>query len=385
MGKSLFIGVLVLTVIFAAITITVQRHSSKVPEMLSENLAEQRAANLAAYALSYGIKQIDEEKVQKTQIPIIGEGYFTQNFTDFNVLNGTIDSLRYTALDADKDAIKIIANVTAVVGADTVHHKSETTLDNVIDYHPDEQVGCWSFDEGSGTTAADGSDSGNDGTLGGGDSAPDWTTDTAYGDGALYFDGNNDRVDLDTLVSSTYDDVLTITCWTKLDPSFLDWGVLVAEQTNEGSWPVCWSLRARIFDIWIYKNVKYAFDVVTNSGVEEVSISKDNFQMDVYAWHFIVGTYDGTYSETQAEISIQIYDEGYKNTKLINKWTRRDPTNTVSIGGRETTLDWFGPFTCIDAILDEVGLYDEILSDDVLDQLYQFNGVKKTEIIYWQE
>ncbi len=380
MGKAVLIGALIIIAIFAGILITVHKHTEKMPEIASENLAIMQAKHLGAYALNYGIKN----KPDTSLIPL-APSYYPPTFSPFDVLDGSIDYIKYSAFDSDKDTIRIVANVSY----GTNHHQSEAILASIsiIDLHPEEQVGCWNFDEGSGTTVADGSDSGNDGTLGGGDLAPDWTTDTAYGEGALNFDGNNDRVDLESGVSSTYDDVLTITCWAKMDPSFLDWGVLVAEQTNESGWPVCWSLRARVFDIFIFKTVKYAFDIVASSGVKEVAIEKNNWEMDIYAWHFIVATYDGTYSETQAEISIQIYDEGYKATKIVDKWSRRDSTNTVSIGGRETNVPWFGPFTCIDATLDEVGLYDEILTNDVINQLYQFNGLKKTKtkIIYWQE
>ena len=379
MGKAVVIMIMLLAVIVivSSVTLSVGRRAGVIPETISGNEVKSDLMYLGAYALNYGIRNMPD-----TSLIPLDPSYHPSTFDQFNVLDGSVDYIKYSALDSGKDTIHIVANVSY----GTEQHQSEAIMAPIIDPHPAEQVGGWGFDEGGGPTASDGSGNENDGTLAGGGASPNWSTDAAFGGGSLHFDGTDDRVDLGSGVSSTYDDVLTITCWSKLDPSFLDWGVLVAEQTNEGgNWPVCWSLRARVFDIWFYKNVKYAFDVVTNSGVEEVSISKNNFQMDVYAWHFIVGTYDGTYSETQAEISIQIYDEGYKNTKLINKWTRRDSTNTVSIGGRETTLDWFGPFTCIDAILDEVGLYDEILSDDVLDQLYKFNGVKRTKIIYWIE
>ena len=400
MGKSLFIGVLVLTVIFAAITITVQRHSSKVPEMLSENLAEQRAANLAAYALQYGIKRIKDEQIGKDSIPS-GGGYYTDPSTPFNVMNGTIDSLRYSAFDADKDTIKIIANVTCIVGADTARHESEATLANVIDYHPDEQVGCWSFDEGGGTTAADGSDSGNDGILGGGDAAPDWTTDTSYGDGALDFDGDDDHVDLDTLVSSTYENNFTVAAWVKPDITW-DWGLIAAE---EGSW----LLRSCVTKGWWFfpAKVKFVFNIVTDSGFPFVSIQKTENDMTINDWHYIVATYNHDYSPTQAEISIQIADEAFKPGNTPSDWkaieyiskVTREPGNSTFIGGWHdidthwTPWEWLNniinhileSLVSFDGKIDEVMLFNRVMTDDEINQLYQFNGVKKPEIIYWQE
>ena len=222
MGKSLFIGVLVLTVIFAAITITVQRNSGKVAEMLSENMAEQQAANLAVYALRFGMKQLSEEKVQKTQIPVIGEGYFTQNFTEFNVLSGSIDSLRYAALNATKNTIKIISNVTVIVGADTVHHQSEIAAANPIEG----LVGHWKMDEDSwnGTVdeVIDASGYDNHGNQGLEHYPPSYriyTGATSIGAGkydrAGEFDGIEDYVDCGNDASLNITDAITIEAWVK--------------------------------------------------------------------------------------------------------------------------------------------------------------------------
>jgi hypothetical protein len=69
-------------------------------------------------------------------------------------------------------------------------------------------VGLWKFDETSGTTAADSSGYGNDGTLYGG---PQWVA--GHIDGALQFDGSDDYVSLPIgpLISSLSD--CTISIW----------------------------------------------------------------------------------------------------------------------------------------------------------------------------
>src|SRR3989344_3768207 len=53
--------------------------------------------------------------------------------------------------------------------------------------------GCWAVEEGSGLTAADSSDQGNNGTLTG---VPVWTSGKAGNGGALDFDGSSDFVDV---------------------------------------------------------------------------------------------------------------------------------------------------------------------------------------------
>src|SRR3989344_1329664 len=54
-------------------------------------------------------------------------------------------------------------------------------------------VGYWNFEEGTGTTAADATDQGNDGTLTGG---PTWVSGKAGNGTALEFDGSTQYVEI---------------------------------------------------------------------------------------------------------------------------------------------------------------------------------------------
>jgi hypothetical protein len=388
MGKVLIIMIVLITAIFVTITLTVQERAEKVPETIEENLNELRAKDLGAYALNYAIKQYRDDVVIKSQIPLVDSltslNTYSLPISNFIVLEGegTINSIQYAFVDLDDTNQKEYLHIETVVTFSTSYpNTSEVIL--TVDARPLNEEGHWGFDEGSGSTADDDNPNDNNGTLVNTDTTTVWVDGQV--DGAIHLDGTNDRVDLESGVSSTYDDQMTVCCWAKMDPSFLDWGTLIAEQTNEGVWPICWTLRARVFDIWFFKTVKYAFDIVASSGVKEVKIEKNNWQMDIYAWHFIVGSYDGTYSETQAEIAIQIYDEDYKATKIVDKWSRRDSTNVVTIGGRETNVWWFGAFTCIDATLDEVRLFSSVLSQAEIDDIFTGNFPETNNIIYWKE
>ena len=55
-------------------------------------------------------------------------------------------------------------------------------------------IGHWKLDESAGTTAADSSGNGNDGTLTNMDPATDWFPTGGQVNGALDFDGVDDRV-----------------------------------------------------------------------------------------------------------------------------------------------------------------------------------------------
>ena len=122
MGKILLIAVFIIIAIFAAITITIQRHSSKVPEMLSENLAEQQAANLAAYALGYGINKFLDGNVTFYD-SITG---YIDDFTPLEVLDGSIDSIKFT--NESDGSIRINSYVTYNINDETVNHQSSAVV-----------------------------------------------------------------------------------------------------------------------------------------------------------------------------------------------------------------------------------------------------------------
>jgi glucose/arabinose dehydrogenase/PKD repeat protein len=71
-------------------------------------------------------------------------------------------------------------------------------------------VGSWSFNEGTGSTAADLSGRGNTGTLAG----PTWTADGKYG-GALSFDGVNDTVTVADSAGLDLTTAGTLTAWVR--------------------------------------------------------------------------------------------------------------------------------------------------------------------------
>jgi Concanavalin A-like lectin/glucanases superfamily len=367
MGRMLLILIVIVTAVFATLTLTMRQSTDEYLDSVNENVSDLNVKELGKYAIDYAINQIQNGTVNRdNNIPFRYQGYYDLKFKSFNVLNGAIDSIRYTCLDVDlNDTSHDTILIRVSVNKGNQFWASEAIIGPIT---ASGAVGFYGMDDGSGTNIADGSGNGFDGTLKNANLSKSWVS--GVNGSGINLDGTNDRIDLDNGIAGSYGDQMTVACWAKLDPSFLDWGTLVAEQTAQSGYPVCWTLRSRLFDFWFYKSLKYAFDVVTSSTIEEVYLSKNNWQMDVYDWHFIVGTYDGNYSATKAEIKIQILDEGFVASKIINKWAKRDSTNTVSIGGRETNLWWFGPFACFDGTIDEVRLLDGIYdSADLLDMM----------------
>jgi len=95
-------------------------------------------------------------------------------------------------------------------------------------------VGCWNLDETSGLTAADGSGSGNNGTLVNG---PTWNPTGGQIGGALVFDGIDDYVDLGTDSSLNFGSSkpFTVTAWVKTTE---DYGLIVSFRSSTDGGPV---------------------------------------------------------------------------------------------------------------------------------------------------
>jgi hypothetical protein len=140
---------------------------------------------------------------------------------------------------------------------------------------PSPGVAYWKFDEGSGTTAADSSGSGNTGTVNG----PTWTSGEIGG--ALNFDGVNDYVSVPDAGNLDNTSALTIAFWVK--PTILDGSPrgIVSKRTASGS--------------------QDAYSIFFNSGNQihvDIDTGNNRFSTNTVfltnTWYHVAVTYDGT-------------------------------------------------------------------------------------------
>ena len=89
-------------------------------------------------------------------------------------------------------------------------------------------VGAWAFNEGTGTTAADASGSGNQGTLVGGAT---WSTQGRYG-GALSFNGSTGLVRVADSASLDLTTAMTLSAWIMPTASQSGWRTIMQRQTD---------------------------------------------------------------------------------------------------------------------------------------------------------
>ena len=198
-------------------------------------------------------------------------------------------------------------------------------------------AGHWMFDETSGTSAADSSGNGNNGTL---TNSPTWSA-SGFVNRSLDFDGPNgtgDYVDLGS--PATLDDLpaLSISAWIRPDTSTS--GTII--QKTSGS-TAGWSF---------YRNAGIAFTMgySTTQLYAESSSSAPNGQ-----WTHVAVTWDGTATGTNTRIYINGVESSY-TTRSSGSGTRG---SDAALNGYIGSGAGWSPF---DGLIDDVRVYNRVLS-----------------------
>ncbi len=218
-----------------------------------------------------------------------------------------------------------------------------------VQVNKDGLVGSWSFDEGSGIYAGDGSGNGNSGTMknataatcGSNGACPDWV------DGkfrkALRFDGIGDYVNVPNNPTLNPTSEITISAWTKASgytPTGFSYTGLLRKESqylltfdNGG---------AKVYRTYVNLG---GWNATANSGTP----------VQLNEWHLVTGTYDGS--------NIRIFIDGLlKNTNTRPIFPIGTSTNNLNIG----TAGWGNPVNgyFFNGIIDEVRIWNKALSPD---------------------
>jgi len=125
MGKTTLIGVIVFIAIIATVMSALYFRSQRLPEFLSEQVADSQAQAMGKFALEYAIKEISSGKVS------LGEGSRTINYDHFYFENGNVDQISYR-FNEEYHTVQIEALVHTSVGKKITRHRSEAMIE-VID------------------------------------------------------------------------------------------------------------------------------------------------------------------------------------------------------------------------------------------------------------
>ena len=121
MGKLLIVAIFIVAAVITVILLSVQDRTEEVPELSSSNIAELQAKALCHEAIVYGMRHINDGT----------SGYYsgetTQTYTNFGVMDGTIDSIQYIP-NTTNDTIEIISYASYQNADETIQHKSSALV-----------------------------------------------------------------------------------------------------------------------------------------------------------------------------------------------------------------------------------------------------------------
>lgn len=214
-------------------------------------------------------------------------------------------------------------------------------------------VASWPFDEGSGTVVHDTSGSGNKGAISG---DAKWVS--GFSGPALTFDGNTGRVRVPNSASLDPTTAVSVSAWIRTTEPQGDYNYILAKGAS--------GCLAASYGLYTGPNGGLMFYIARNQGLSYTRSPDGGASVWNGAWHFVVGTYDGS--------SVRLYVDGSQvgNGNLYNGPIVYDfPDNDLFIGHYDKcqALDFHGA-------VDSVQIYGRALTAPEIRGAYdQFTGV----------
>ena len=195
-------------------------------------------------------------------------------------------------------------------------------------------IAWWKLDESSGTTAAD-SAGANTGTLVNG---PVWRPTGGRINGALEFDGSDDRVDVGNM--DIVGSGLTIALWMKADDFDVNDARFVSKATgvNEGD------------HYWMVSTINgTALRFRLKAGGSTTTLASSTGQISAGTWYHIAVTYDGS--------QMRIYKNGTQIASVAKTGTINTSSSVPAALGNQPQGG-----RAFDGLLDDVRIYNRALS-----------------------
>jgi Concanavalin A-like lectin/glucanases superfamily len=202
-------------------------------------------------------------------------------------------------------------------------------------------AGQWTFDAGTGSSAADSSDNGNDGTL---INSPQWIAGVAGR--ALNFDGDGNAVRMSGSggLANLDKGGLTVSAWIRPATAGAGGrGRIVDKDNNDAGW---------FFSMYTSNNIQFAVDQFDGANPSRISTAA----VDLNRWQHVVATWDGSTSGSNIHLYVDgvLVDGGASS----GSGARFDDSGTpLTVGNRAGDLA-----RGFDGGIDEVQVYDRVLS-----------------------
>lgn len=183
------------------------------------------------------------------------------------------------------------------------------------------------------------------------------TNGTTYGTGIINngfsFDGVNDYVDLGDVLDNDGTQAQSVSFWVKLNSTSNQ--LLVGKQNNAvpyNGWNVT----------FLSGTIYYAFyNNLPGTGIQ----TRNTQVLTTGVWYHVVATYDGS----QSASGIKVYIDGSLGTQNIQKDTLGSNSSSAS-GIKATISSRNGSTIPTNGTIDEVGIWDRVLTSDEVTELY---------------
>ena len=205
------------------------------------------------------------------------------------------------------------------------------TVDNSTPPPPTGLVAAWSFDAGTGPTAADATGKGHTGTI----SGATWSA-TGKNGGALSFDGVNDWVTVADVNDLDLTNGMTLSAWVNPTASGSDWRTILLKESPGF--------------------MAYALYSNTDTGRPSGHVVIGGSDLDTRGtaavannvWTYLAATYDGA--------NLRLYVNGTLVSTRAVSGSMSASTGALRIGGNATWGEWFG------GLIDNVRVYSRSLA-----------------------
>ena len=213
----------------------------------------------------------------------------------------------------------------------------------------DEIIGWWPLDDGTGSTAADSTAYGNDGTLVG---SPAWTNDAERG-WCLDFSGEDNYVTIPN--ESDYDLTgnITVMAWMKASyDSLRNFSTIIAKgMDSSGGWALQKASRDNAMSFYVDVSGMPWYGIQAGVGVF------DN------EWHHIAGVYDGSNAYIYIDGGLDSNSVGCSGNMATNDWDVYIGENSQTLDGGTNAREW-------DGLLSDVRVYNYALTQSEVNDIY---------------
>jgi RNA polymerase sigma factor (sigma-70 family) len=212
-------------------------------------------------------------------------------------------------------------------------------------------IAHWTFDEGRGLIANDRTGNGHTGELVNG---PIWAPGKIGG--ALSFNGIDNYVRVSSSAAlNSMKDQMTVAAWVFNREDAPEFGSIIQRRHGQEALDV-WTL---FYDM--SSDRLHSFSVITSSKEGHTTVYGQPSYPDLNAWVHLAGVYDGA--------QIHLYRNGVLQVSGLCTGTLANETTPVVIGACDTGVQ--GMREHIDAVVDDVRLYNRALSDAEIAELAQ--------------